>query len=262
MRSGTPPVRSLTRALALLDIAVRDNGTSSTLQLSEQLNLAPATAHRLMTALVDSRFLTSVDRGRHVAGPALRGLAPLLGEADWLCSVARPILRRLSRDVNVTAHLGVLQGSMVTYLVKESSPGDRLFTREGTQLEAYCSAIGKVLLANLPHSECEAYLQSGPFVALTAATITRADVLRSHLEGVKASGYAVDDREIASDLRCVAVPILWPDSSVRAAISLSVQGHDSVEANTPRSMAKLKRASLIIGERLRANAIGSELGVW
>ena len=52
---------------------------------------------------------------------------------------------------------------MVTYLIKEDAPGAALFTREGMQLEAYCSAVGKLLLSEIPTAELDAYLGDAPF---------------------------------------------------------------------------------------------------
>jgi DNA-binding IclR family transcriptional regulator len=127
---------------------------------------------------------------------------------------------------------------MVMYTVKEGHPVDRLFTREGTQLEAYCSAVGKVLLAHLSEDEREAYLATGPFVALTDATITSAPELRTHLAEVRAGGCAIDNREIAPDLVCVAVPVVWPDTSVRAAISLA-------RMTLPKATTRFSQAELV-----------------
>jgi DNA-binding IclR family transcriptional regulator len=112
---------------------------------------------------------------------------------------------------------------MVTYRLKTGRGAKNLFTRTGLQLEAYCSGIGKVLLAHLPAAERRAYLAAGPFVALTPNTITDPAVLASTLDEVRAQGFASDDGEIVEDLVCLAVPIRAPDGRVPAAISVSRQ---------------------------------------
>ncbi|WP_189338330.1 IclR family transcriptional regulator [Sphingobium sp. SCG-1] len=244
----------MARALELLDITVRDNGHSNVLELSERLNLPKATAHRLMKALNDAGYLANVGRGKHVGGPALRSLMAVLGPSDVLSSVARPILKKLSRKTGFTAHLGVLQGSMVTYLVKENHGADQLFTREGTQLEAYCSAIGKVLLANLPETDRGAYLGTGPFIALTPTTIIEPEVLCAHLKEVKQAGFALDDREISPNLVCVAVPIFGPDESVTAAISLARIDEFGASATNLKIVPLLRKASGEITSRMTALA--------
>jgi DNA-binding IclR family transcriptional regulator len=110
---------------------------------------------------------------------------------------------------------------MVTYRIKTGEGAGSLFTRVGMQLEAYCSGIGKVLLAHLPEAQRRAYFAGGPFVALTTRTITDPTELEDELERVRIRGYAIDDGEIADGLVCVAAPIQAPDGQVHAAISVS-----------------------------------------
>ena len=95
------------------------------------------------------------------------------------------------------------------------------FTREGTQLDAYCSALGKVLLAYLPAADRDAYLAGGPFPKLTSRTIQDAKALASHLRKVRRQSYAVDDGEFAEELKCIAVPVRNPGRRVCAALSIT-----------------------------------------
>ena len=81
---------------------------------------------------------------------------------------------------------------MVTYRIKTGQGAGNLFTRVGMQLEAYCSGIGKMLLAHLPEEQQRAYLAGGPFPALTAKTITQPEALAQELERIRAQGFALD----------------------------------------------------------------------
>ena len=110
---------------------------------------------------------------------------------------------------------------MVSYIVKEGDPDATLFTREAMQLEAYCSAVGKLLLAQLSDERLSEYLATAPFVALTPYTITEPDEIRRHLVEIRSAGFAVDDREVADDLVCIAVPVRLASDEVVAAISCS-----------------------------------------
>jgi DNA-binding IclR family transcriptional regulator len=123
--------------------------------------------------------------------------------------------------VQAAAHLGVFEGGMVSYLAKSGSSRIARFTREGTQLDAYCSALGKVLLAHLPASERNAYLSGGPFPKLTNQTITDPEELSVHLRQVRRQSYAIDDREFAEEVMCIAVPVRDPNSRVYAALSIT-----------------------------------------
>jgi DNA-binding IclR family transcriptional regulator len=136
---------------------------------------------------------------------------------------------------------------MVTYLVKETGVATDLFTREGMQLEAYCSAVGKILLSDLPDEDLQDYLKGAPFPALTSATITDPVALRGHLREVRERGFAVDDREVAEDLLCFAVPIRKPDGTLLAALSSAGRvGRRSEE----KVLSDLRRCAAQITDRL------------
>nr|WP_254911461.1 IclR family transcriptional regulator [Sphingomonas sp. CDS-1] len=221
MRKKTPQISSLKRTLAMLEKVVADGGQNSVSALARSADIPVATAHRQVTTLVEEGYLTPVGRGRHVAGARLLQLLQRLDEKQLIVNVAAPALHRLAVRVRTVVQLGTLENEMVTYRLKIGQGAAGLFTRVGMQLEAYCSGMGKVLLANLPREERDAYLANGPFVALTPRTIVDADALASELDLVARQGYAIDDGEIAEDLTCAAVPIRRPDGVVHAAISVS-----------------------------------------
>jgi len=221
MRDGTPQILSLKRTLSMLEALILDGGRTGLSQLARETGIPIATAHRQVTTLVAEGYLTSAGKGRHVAGARLLGLLHRLDEKQVVATVAAPLLHQLAARVRSVVQLGTFENDMVTYRIKTGRGANDLFTRVGMQLEAYCSGMGKVLLAHLPESEREAYLSGGPFVALTEHTIVDADRLREELRKVSASGYAVDDQEIALGLRCMAVPLRTSDGRVLAAISVS-----------------------------------------
>ncbi len=217
---ATPASQTLDKSLSLLAAVIADGGKSSLAALAQSCGLPPSTAHRIVTTLRRRGYIASPGRGCYLPGPALIRLGAAHGLAEILQRVARPVLRDLTRRTGLTAHLGIFEGEMVTYLVKIDGKADVL-TREGMQLEAYCSGIGKVLLAALPDAVLELYLNSGPFVALTAATIVDPRGLHRALMGVRRDGFALDDREAHADLCCIAAPVRGDDGAVCAAISLS-----------------------------------------
>lgn len=221
MRDGTPQIRSLKRTLSMLEAVIADGGRSSLSHLARQIGMPIATAHRQVTTLVGEGYLTPSGGGRHVAGSRLLGLLHRLDEKQIVANVAAPLLHQLAARVRSVVQLGTFENDMVTYRIKTGRGASDLFTRIGMQLEAYCSGIGKVLLAHLPQHEREAYLAGGPFVALTERTIVDPDRLRAGLDAVSEQGYAIDDEEIAPGLRCMAVPLRNGAGTVVAAISVS-----------------------------------------
>lgn len=131
-------------------------------------------------------------------------------------------LAQLAISLDCLAHLGVFEQDMVTCLLKEGARKGMLFTRKNMQLEAYCSGIGKVLLAALDEDALEAYLANGPFVPLPANTIVEPEALRAEVVKVRDQDFAIDKREISEDLFCLTLPLTDSTRHVFAAITMSL----------------------------------------
>lgn len=218
---GTPAITSLLRAMDMLEAILQDEGRTSLSMIARNLEIPISTAHRQVKSLVKSDFLVNIRNGRHIIGPRLINSIKLLRKIDVIKIVSVPILSDLANKLDCVVHLGTLDDEMVTYLLKEGNKSERFFTKIGMQLEAYCSAMGKVLLADLPEKHREHYISSGPFPALTEQTITRGEDLRTELSMVRSQGYATDDGEIVGDLRCIAVGLRLPGEPACAAVSVS-----------------------------------------
>jgi IclR family KDG regulon transcriptional repressor len=109
---------------------------------------------------------------------------------------------------------------MVTYVAKVGTPTSvSTYAIPDGQFEPYYSALGKVLLASLPPAELDAILSDGDLVPLTPFTITDRSALRATIEDGRHFGFATDNRESRSDIRCVAVPVYDPNGSIMAAMS-------------------------------------------
>ena len=199
-----PGAQSAARTLALLEAVTLDGGRTPASELVARAGLAAATGRRMLALLVERELVMRVGRGRYAGGDRLRQLAARVSPHARLIEAARPALRRLAQAERATAYLGVFEGEMVTYLIKEGAQSG--FTREQNQLEAYCTGIGKVLLAQLVRARLDDYL-AAPLVPLTPRTITDPAALRAELAATLDRGYAIDDREMADDLGCVAVAL-------------------------------------------------------
>lgn len=211
----------LERALVFLKSVAADGGRRLLSEIAEEQGIPLSTAQRWVTVFERQGVLVHAGRGRRIIGMQLKALTQAVQEDEIIRAAARPLLRRFAKDNRATVHLGMWDGEMVTYLIKESA-GPAIFTREGMKLEGYCSAIGKILLAHLPSIERDAYVAEGPFVALTSKTIV--DPVQLHIELARAAtdGYALDEDEVQMGLRCCAVPIHDGEGRVRAALSRSM----------------------------------------
>ena len=223
MGKSPETIASSQRNLAILEAVVCDGGQSTLTDYASRLGLPVATVHRHVSTLIAEGFLARSGHPGLVPGPRLLRMAPFLDQRQHLIRLAAPVLTRLARRAGCIAQLGTLDNDMVTYRLKRGETADSIFTSEGIQLEAYCSAIGKVLLAALPAEERAAYLDGGPFPALTPRTITDPAALADELDQVRAKGFAIDAEEVATGLRCLAVPLHDAGGQVIAALSLSRQ---------------------------------------
>lgn len=245
---GDSGTQALDRALDLFEQVLRDRGRTPLAKLAARLDIPVSTAHRLVAAFERRHLIARGARGHYLAGMGLADLAP--DRRLVLIQASRPLLRRLARQQKRTAHLGILEADMVTYLVKEAGGPAKLFTRELMQLEAYCTGIGKVLLAGLEPAARERYLAGGPFVRLTETTMTDPDELRETLAGIARAGHAVDDAEMAEGLHCLAVPLHDGRGRVTAAVSLT--------GDTPPATPEAK-AALLSALETTARAIEARL---
>lgn len=242
----TTATQAIEKSLTLLSEIVASEGKCSALALADQEGLSRATAHRILRALTRRGFLTRVGHGRYLAGPTFVRLAKHADFSRTLELAGRPVLKALARDTGLTVHLGIFEGDMVTYLAKARGLRSELFTKEGMQLEAYCSGIGKMLLACLPKNERDHYLANGPFVALTQHTVIDPDALRKELVNTRRRRYALDDREIDLDLRCLAVPIFDDDGAAVAAMSISTRN----PASPMKHLSRLRDAARALEQKL------------
>jgi IclR family transcriptional regulator, acetate operon repressor len=234
----------------LLEAVVADGGRSSVAALARAAGVPVASAHRHIAALVGAAYLVPAGYGRHLPGPKLRALAGLIGDRQIMINAATSVLDRLALRMGCVVQLGIFENDMVTYLVKTGQSAGDLFTKVGMQLEAYCSGIGKVLLAHLPAQAQAAYLAGGPFIALTDRTITDPVLLKAALEQVATQGFAVDDEEVVTGLRCVAAPIRNLRGKVIAAISASGVAQVDSRRWQDRNLSLLHAAASEIGRRI------------
>jgi len=210
------------KALALFKAVLADGGARPLAAIAAERGVPLSTAQRWMATFERQNVLVQTSRGRRAPGLGLLSLIQHFDRDEVMRAAALPYLRRFARKHRTAVHLGIWDGEMVTYVAKASS-GPAIFTRERMKLEGYSSAIGKVLLANLPAEAQDAYLATGPFVRLTPRTIVSPDNLRRELARVARQGFAVDDEEVKEGLRCVAMPVRGPAGRVECALSTSTE---------------------------------------
>lgn len=216
-------VQSINRAFGVLEqLSTAKDGLSLT-DIAERTGLSKSTAHRIVGSLAAGGYvLREEGTGRYTLGLKLIEIVSYYINSLELQTEARPYLWQLTSELNLTAHLGILEGSDVRYIEKlDLLPGLRLYSQIGLRVPASCSSLGKCLLSGLSGGQLSDVLGPGPFPRYTDRTITDAAKLTEELHRVRARGYAVDDGEFEEDHRCIGAPIYDYRGDVIAAVSAS-----------------------------------------
>jgi IclR family acetate operon transcriptional repressor len=245
--SGT---KTLDKAITILKLAIDSERPRNAKEIAEVISLPPATVYRHLAVFEKQGLVRRSPQGSLGPGADLIALVDRGLLHRLLATAARPILAEVSRKLKMISHIGVYENEMVTYLVKSEPEGQKVFTRENEQLEAYCSGIGKILLAELPGQELEAYLSTGPFPALTDSTVTDPEKLRQVLAITREEGFATDSGEIEPGLYCLAVPLRNLEGEAIAALSVSCRNVKTYEAEKDRMRKVLTDAAVKLRESL------------
>jgi DNA-binding IclR family transcriptional regulator len=196
-------------------------------ELAERLRLQKNNVFRLLATLEQQGYVEQcAETDQYRLGRSCLALGRAFGDSRDLVRFARPVLQRLARDLDESAHLGVLAGYEVVHLGGEQ-PQQLVTTtlRTGQRLSAHCTALGKTLLAGKGASGLAQLdkdrVRTGKLSAETPATITDRDKFFEHLRAVASQGWATDLEECAQGLCCVAAPVQGASGEVIAALSVS-----------------------------------------
>lgn len=216
-------VQVLDRALAILDMLSTEGPDLSLGEISEKLELHKSTAHRLIMVLERHKLIERNSfNGRYRLGLKLFELGTKAVSQLDLRERARPFLDRLVLETSETVHLGILDDSEVVYLDKvEPARSVRMSSSVGRRNPAYCTAMGKAMMAYLPEAQVEVIVRKHALRAVTANTITSFLELKKELSAIRERGYAIDNEEIEEGVRCVGCVVRNFSGEPVAAISVS-----------------------------------------
>lgn len=216
------PIESVDNALRLLQM-LRDGGTIRLTDASQELQIAPSTAHRLMAMLVYRGFALQDDRRRYVAGPALAVRA--IG-APWLHDLRRLALEPmeiLSSQLDETVNLVVRVGINIRFLTTvEASSILRISDRTGTVMPAIGASSGKALLALEPEERLQnLYLGRAAQLAGSALDDDQYERFARELAQVRQLGYALSREETETGVGAIGVAIRNDSGAPIAGLSVA-----------------------------------------
>jgi IclR family pca regulon transcriptional regulator len=191
-------------------------------QLSVKTGLSRAAVRRCLYTLSKLGFAGAEDGSRYSLRPRMLTLSNTYSTSNSLASAAQPILERMSAAHHESFSVATLDGDDIVYIARTTV--SRVMSVDlhiGSRLPAYCTSMGRILLAYLPTDQLEEYLARVVLTPHTTRTVNSIDKLRLLLRNVRRNGYALCDQEFEVGLRSLAVPVYSPSGRAVATINLS-----------------------------------------
>lgn len=249
---GDGYVQSFARGLAVIRSFSAESPAQTLTAVAQRAGLTRAGARRILLTLQALGYVESEGRLFRLTPKILDlGFAYLSSLPLW--QRAEPVMQALAAEVQESCSAAVLDGADIVYVLRV--PARQILSINlgvGSRLPAYCTSMGRVLLAELPAEERARRLALRPMRALTPHTVTDADGLARRIAAAAADGYCLVDQELEAGLVSLAVPLR--DRSGRAVAALNISGQ------TARTPAAVMREALLPRLQAAAQEIGRRLG--
>jgi len=251
--------QSLERGLAILASFTSHSHVRGIADIAAELGMSRSTTHRYVTTLLALGYLEQGADRKYRLGLRVIDLGLSALNATGLREHAQPLLEELRQRLSYSASLAVLDGPEIVYIDRADSlrRGQRqidLGLQPGSRLPAYCTAMGKMLLAHLPKREQSETLSEMRLLKRAPNTITSKSELRAELERTLDADIALEDQENAPGLIGIAAPVR--NQSKQAIAAIDVTAHTSTirveelaDMLGPQLLATADRISARLGYR-------------
>jgi DNA-binding IclR family transcriptional regulator len=219
------PVKSLAKAFTLLDTLGKFESGTSIATLSKELKMGKSTVHRLLATLREFDLVWfDASTSNYALGVRILRWSDLLIRQNLLIRHGSPVLRELVQTSHETASLGVLQDLDVVFIARfESTQRLRMSEAVGSRCPAYCTALGKAILAALSEEEFRAVFDGVESLKpMTPNSITSKEQLWAHLQKVRQDGVAYDFEENVVGGVCIGTAVRNHTGKVVAGLSVSL----------------------------------------
>mgnify|MGYP000170712615 CR=1 FL=1 len=243
------------KALEVLDQVASFGRPVRFAELMDDSPFPKATLYRFVQTLTNQGMLAyDPDRGTYTCGVRLVRLAHAAWRTASLAPIAAAHIDQLSAEVGETVHLAQLDAAQVIYVDKRNAADPvQMYSQSGKVGPAYCTGVGKAMMAYLPDDELTNVLGQQSFHKFTDTTHTSASSLRRELNDIRANGYGFDREEHEPGIICVSVPILTENKRVLGALSVT-------STTTRTNLAGLE--ALVPRIKKTADAISKEASSW
>ncbi len=245
-------VAALARGLSVLLALSDKRRRMSIAQVSHLTGIPRATARRSLHTLVRLGFVAMDDARRFYLRPRVLSFSHAYLSASPVAVLSQPILDRLGETLREACSIATLDGDEIVYLARSAT--SRIMSPSlnvGRRLPAYCTSVGRVMLAHMPADEVDRYFARVRPVAYTEHTITDVRELRAMLVRVRDTGCAFASQQIEARLSTLAVPVRDTSGQVVAGINVILQNRlMPAEEMSSRFLRPLQDAALELGSAL------------
>jgi IclR family pca regulon transcriptional regulator len=236
---------SLARGLAVIQAFSQRQRELTVSQISAKTGFSRAAVRRCLYTLGKLGFAASDDSRHFHLRPRVLALGHSYISSMPLAATAQPILENVSHILHESCSIATLDRTEIIYIARANVT--RIMSIDlgvGSRLPAFCTSMGRVLMAELPPEKLDEFLARVEFKPYTERTVVNAEKLRQVLRLVQRNGYSIVDQELESGLRSMAVPIR--DSGGRVVAALNVGAHAqrvSIQDLQLRFLPQLKGAA-------------------
>jgi IclR family transcriptional regulator, pca regulon regulatory protein len=212
---------SLARGLAVIQAFSQRRHHLTISQVSTTTGLSRAAVRRCLYTLAKLGFAGSDDNRHFFLRPRILALGHSYISSMPLATAAQPVLEHISHLLHESCSIATLDGVEIVYIARANVT--RIMSIDlgvGSRLPAFCTSMGRAILANLPPEELESVLARIEFKRYTERTITNPAKLTQALRQIRRDGYSIIDQELEHGLRSMAVPIQNPNGKVVAALNI------------------------------------------
>lgn len=248
------PIQVAGRLFGVLEF-LADAGSAGLMEISAALDLNKTTVHRVLNSLIYMGYARqNAVNGRYEPTFKVVDIANrIMGKVD-IVQIVRPYLRKLMEETGETVHFVERDGIDAVYIDKVESlnNGIQMVSRIGSRIPLYCSGVGKAMVAEMDEWEIEEIWNNSEIIRLTPYTITDRNDFKAELEEIRKRGYALDNEENETGVRCIACSLKEPMGSARHAFSISAPVSRMDNDRIRELAASVLKVRGEIAEKLRA----------
>ncbi|SDR95699.1 pca regulon transcriptional regulator PcaR [Pseudomonas fuscovaginae UPB0736] len=221
--TGDPDfMTSLARGLAVVQAFQERKRHLTIAQISHRTEIPRAAVRRCLHTLIKLGYATTDGRTYSLL-PKVLTLGHAYLSSTPLAVSAQPYLDRMSEQLHEACNMATLEGDDILYIARSATP-QRLISVDlsvGGRLPAYCTSMGRILLAALDDASLHDYLEHADLQPKTSRTLHTREALLECLQQVRRQGWCIVDQELEQGLRSIAVPVYDASGQVLAALNVS-----------------------------------------